>query len=85
MSDVSFSTFVTREHFATIAEECAVAARAGEFFVNDVNSYVASERRAAVAHRRGDYDNTFTSLQYKHYIETGLCVALLPLTRPGAS
>lgn len=68
----------TREHFAQIHVDCIIGASEGEFFVNDLMSYIAWQFGMLRATERGDYDHTFTFLQFAHFLETEDCIALLP-------
>jgi hypothetical protein len=66
----------TREHFADIGRRCIEGATAGEFFVNDLSSYVAGEREKIADSLAGKNDHTFTFLQRAHWIQTGECLPL---------
>ena len=77
MNDLELTT-ATRQHFANICLACIEGATTGEFHVNDLDSYVKRQTADYNAMLVGESDNTFTFQQYKHYLATGNCVALLP-------
>ena len=68
----------TRAHFADLCLRCIEDAQTGETRVNDLDRYVEQQTRSRIATLAGENDHTFTHRQYAHYLQTGVCVALLP-------
>ncbi len=77
MNDLELTT-ATRQHFANICLACIKGATTGEYKVNDLDRYVERQTAEHYDILAGMNDNTFTFQQYKHYLATGNCVALLP-------
>lgn len=71
------ATIKTREHFADLCDKCIQGAKNGEFRVNDLEKYIKQNTESKHADLAGENDHTFTFYQYKHYLLTGNCVALL--------
>lgn len=71
---------LTWQWFADLDRECARAAQAGEFRVNDLPRYVADcEERAARydAHDNGGRPLSLTFIQRAYFIQSGKSVPLL--------
>ena len=67
----------TRQHFADIHQDCIDQARAGKFYVNNLERYVEWQEHLRVASLAGEHDHTFTFQQRAWWIQTGECIALL--------
>jgi len=71
-------TWLTRLHFAYIAQDCIEGAMRGDFHVNDLADYIDWQSDAIRSGMAGEADHTFTFQQFRHFLATGECVALLP-------
>lgn len=67
-----------RQWFAANALACIAEVKEGRVTVNDPEAYFADCRARHDAVLRGESDRTFALLQRAHYIQTGICPALLP-------
>lgn len=67
----------TRQHFAQICNDCIAGAINGEWKVNDLSSYIIWQTDMLARTLAGQYDHTFTHLQFAHFLATGECVPLL--------
>jgi hypothetical protein len=64
----------TRQHFADIHQSCIDSAKAGKFYVNDLERYIAWQEQSRKASLAGEYDHTFAFRQRAWWIQTGECV-----------
>lgn len=70
----------TWQWFADNQRECARAAKAGEFFVNDVDSYVEHCEQKAQRYEAHDTESrrlSLTFVQRAHFIQSGQSVPML--------
>ena len=65
-----------RQFFANNARACIAEARAGVFFVNDLERYVRDRERDACDALAGGWDHSFTFRQHAYFIQTGKSVPL---------
>lgn len=68
----------TFKWFADHARECARAAQAGEFYVNDVPRYVEAREAEALRYEQGEGGTSLAFLQRAIFIQTGECWPILP-------
>ena len=68
----------TWQWFADNSLACAADAIAGEFFVDDIEAYVAECVEDAKRYTRHEGRISFTFMQRAYFIQTGEDVALLP-------
>lgn len=66
-----------RQFYIDNAYKCIESAKAGKFFVNDLDTYIANELRRVKEMEDGT-DLSLTLLQRAYYEQTGESVALLP-------
>lgn len=71
------SIIKTRNHFASIADNCINGAINKEFHVNDLDSYIQWKTQTKNDTLSGKCDHTFAFLQYAYFIQTGEMIALL--------
>ena len=76
------TTYQTRIHFARNAIGCIREVLDGKVYLNESfiskEQYRANKLADAKRIRAGGMDHTMTFQQYKHYLDTGNMVALLP-------
>ena len=68
-----------RQWYVDHAQRCIDEVESGAVEVNDVEVYYKWCKGLAEQAMRGDYDHTLSFLQRAHYIQTGECIALLPM------
>lgn len=69
----------TREWFAQNCLDCIEEAESGEVSVNDLDEYRKWRLQSREDDLSGKNDHTVTFLQRAYFIQTGECVALLPM------
>lgn len=67
----------TREHFADLGRQCIADAKAGTFYVNNLDRYVAWQEKCIATALAGGSDHTFTFMQRAHWLQTGESIPLL--------
>ena len=68
----------TREHFGNLCNSLIKDVKGGLLIVNDPIKYIDWQQDSYNRIMNGEYDHTFTHMQYAVYLETGETRPLLP-------
>ncbi len=72
------SILAARQQMIDNCHACVDEVKRGDVRVNDPESYFKWKNESAASIAAGGADHTFTLLQRAHFIQTGVCVPLLP-------